>query len=79
MRKILISLTLFLAIGTSCTKWLDVNKNVDAPDWVDPILRLAPTIAAYEGIAYDLRALAPMMQYFGGTGYCGVFGLHSYY
>lgn len=79
MRKILISLTLFLAIGTSCTKWLDVNKNVDAPDWVDPILRLAPTMAAYEGICFDLRALAPMMQYFGGTGYSGVFGLHSYY
>ncbi|MDP3435671.1 MAG: SusD/RagB family nutrient-binding outer membrane lipoprotein [Bacteroidales bacterium] len=79
MRKILISLTLFLVIGTSCTKWLDVNKNVDAPDWVVPILRLAPTIAAYEGIAFDIRALAPMMQYFGGGGYSGVFGLHSYY
>ncbi len=81
MRKILISLTLFLAIGTSCTKWLDVNKNVDAPDWVPPILRLAPTIAAYEGIAYDLRALAPMMQYFGGasTSTLAPFGNHYYY
>lgn len=79
MRKILISLTLFLVIGTSCTKWLDVNKNVDAPDWVPPILRLAPTIAAYEGIGFDLRAIAPMVQYFGGAGYSPVFGLHSYY
>lgn len=79
MRKILISLTLLLVLGTSCTKWLDVNKNVDAPDWVPPILRLAPTIAAYEGIAYDLRAIAPMVQYFGGGGYSGTFGLHSYY
>jgi hypothetical protein len=81
MRKILISLTLFLVIGTSCTKWLDVNKNIDAPDWVAPILRLAPTIAAYEGIAYDLRALAPMMQYFGGasTSTLAPFGNHSYY
>ncbi|MHC1779569.1 MAG: SusD/RagB family nutrient-binding outer membrane lipoprotein [Bacteroidales bacterium] len=81
MRKILISLTLFLVMGTSCTKWLDVNKNVDAPDWVIPILRLAPTIAAYEGIAYDLRALAPMMQYFGGasTSTLAPFGNHYYY
>jgi hypothetical protein len=79
MRKILISLTLFLVIGTSCTKWLDVNKNVDAPDWVPPILRLAPTMAAYEGIGFDLRAIAPMVQYFGGAGYSPVFGLHSYY
>lgn len=79
MRKILISLTLFLVIGTSCTKWLDVNKNVDAPDWVPPILRLAPTMAAYEGIGFDLRAIAPMVQYFGGGGYSGVFGVHSYY
>ena len=79
MKKIIISLTILLALGTSCTKWLDVNKNVDAPDWVPPILRLAPTIAAYEGIAYDLRALAPMVQYFGGKGYASVFGLHDYY
>ncbi|EKD30732.1 MAG: hypothetical protein ACD_77C00479G0002 [uncultured bacterium] len=79
MKKLIISLTILLALGTSCTKWLDVNKNVDAPDWVPPILRLAPTIAAYEGIGYDLRALAPLMQYFGGTGYASVFGLHSYY
>jgi len=79
MKKIILSLAILLAIGTSCTKWLDVNRNVDAPDWVPPILRLAPTIAAYEGIAYDLRALAPMVQHFGGTGYASVFGMHSYY
>lgn len=78
MRKILISLTIFLALGTSCTKWLDVNKNVDAPDWVPPILRLAPTIAAYEGIAFDLRAVAPIVQYFGGAGFNSSFGIHSY-
>jgi len=79
MKKIILSLAILLAIGTSCTKWLDVNRNVDAPDWVPPILRLAPTIAAYEGIAYDLRALAPMVQYFGGRGYSDVFGMHTYY
>lgn len=66
--------------STSCTDWLDVNKNVDSPEWVPPILRLAPTIAGYEGIAYDLRAVAPMVQYWGGTGYADVFGrAHGYY
>ena len=77
MRKILISLTITLVIAASCDKWLDVNKNVDAPDWVPPILRLAPVLSSYQGIAWDLRALAPMCQYFGGTSYNGVFGRHS--
>ncbi|MCX6221271.1 MAG: SusD/RagB family nutrient-binding outer membrane lipoprotein [Bacteroidia bacterium] len=69
MRKITISLILLLVIGlSSCTKtWLDVNKNVDAPDWVNPVLRLGPVLASYEGIAYDLRAVAPLVEYFGGT------------
>ncbi len=71
--------------STSCTDWLDVNKNVDSPEWVPPVLRLAPTIAAYEGIAYDLRAVAPMVQYFGGTNFGstnfgGTFGSsHGYF
>ncbi len=81
MRKIIISLSLLLVMGlSSCTKWLDVNKNVDAPDWVDPILRLGPVLASYEGLAYDLRAVAPIVQYFGGTStYVSTFGVsHSY-
>lgn len=65
---------------TSCTDWLDVNKNTDAPDWVVPILRLAPTIAAYEGIAYDLRGLAPMVEFWAGNGsYAGTYGANHYY
>lgn len=69
MRKILISFIVLLAIGvtSSCSKWLDVNKNVDSPDWVEPVLRLAPMLEAYEGIAYDMRALGPMEGYFGGS------------
>ncbi len=83
MRKILISLTLLLVIGiSSCTKtWLDVNKNIDAPDWVNPILRLGPVLASYEGLAYDLRAVAPLTQYFGGTSsFVSTYGIsHSYF
>jgi hypothetical protein len=83
MRKFTISLSLLLAIGfSSCTKtWLDVNKNVDAPDWVEPILRLGPVLASYEGISYDLRAVAPMVQYFGGSSsFVSTYGVsHSYF
>ncbi len=78
MKKILISLLILLVIGvSSCTDtWLDVNKNVDAPDWVDPILRLGPVLASYEGIAYDMRAVGPLTQYFSGTStYVSNFGV----
>ncbi|MBA4408934.1 MAG: SusD/RagB family nutrient-binding outer membrane lipoprotein [Bacteroidota bacterium] len=82
MRKILISFIILLVIGfSSCTDtWLDVNKNVDAPDWVNPILRLGPVLASYEGIQFDLRAAAPLSQYFSGTStYVSNFGVsHSY-
>ena len=83
MRKLTISLVLLLVIGfSSCTKtWLDVNKNVDSPDWVNPILRLGPVLASYEGIAYDLRAVAPMVEYFSGNStYVSTYGVsHSYF
>lgn len=83
MRKITISFILLMVLGfSSCTDtWLNVNKNVDAPDTVDPVLRLAPVLASYEGIAYDLRAVAPMVEYFGGPStYVSTFGVqHTYF
>ena len=83
MRKITIYFILLLVLGfSSCTKtWLNVNKNVDAPDWVDPILRLGPVLASYEGIAYDLRAVAPMVEYFSGSSsFESTYGVsHSYF
>ncbi len=82
MRKILLSFTVLLAISftSSCSDWLDVNKNIDSPDWVEPVLRLAPILEAYEGIPYDLRALAPIVGYMGGgSTYASTFGAsHSY-
>jgi hypothetical protein len=78
MRKIIISAVILLIIGfSSCTDtWLDVNKNVDSPDWVQPALRLGPILASYEGIQYDLRAVAPICQYFSGPStYVSNFGV----
>ncbi len=82
MRKITISFILLMVLGfSSCTDtWLNVNNNVDAPDAVEPVLRLAPVLASYEGIAYDLRAVAPMVEYFGGPStYVTTFGVQNTY
>lgn len=82
MRKITISFILLLVLGLgSCTDtWLNVNKNVDAPDWVDPILRLGPVLASFEGISYDMRAVAPLVQYFGGSStYVSTYGVSQSY
>ncbi len=75
-----ILIILLILSSSSCTDWLDVNKNVDSPDWVQPVLRLAPALAGYEGIAYDLRAVAPICEYFAGSStYVSNFGVsHTY-
>lgn len=47
---------------TSCDDFLDVNKNTDAPDYVEGYLYLAGIQQAYYGIYFDLRALCPLTQ-----------------
>ena len=55
---------------TSCESWLDVNKNVDAPDHVDADLYLAGILATLaNGVNQDTQAPALMTQMFGGTTY----------
>jgi hypothetical protein len=82
MKKKLISLaiisTLFIAV--SCSDYLDVNKNVDTPDWVEPNLRLAPILSGFVSNYYDVRLTAPMCQYFSGNGTQGLtYGKSMYY
>ena len=50
---------------TSCDDYLDVNKNTDAPDYVEGYLYLAGIQQAYQGIYWDLRAIAPLTQMMG--------------
>lgn len=38
---------------TSCEKWLDVNNNIDAPDYVDAHLYLSGIIQQFQGIYWD--------------------------
>lgn len=70
--------TMFIAV--SCDEYLDVNKNVDTPDWVEPNLRLAPILSGFVSNYYDVRIVAPMCQYFSGNGTAGLtYGAQMYY
>lgn len=62
--------TIMMALSTtSCDDFLDVNKNTDAPDYVEGYLYLAGIQQAYCGIYYDLRALCPLTQMMGTSSY----------
>lgn len=63
MKKIsIILLSACLLLGTACDDYLDVNKNVDAPDYVDDYLYLSGVLQTYQDIADDTRAVAPLAQ-----------------
>ena len=65
---------------TSCDDYLDVNRNTDAPDYVEGYLYLAGIQQAYQGIYWDLRAIAPLTQMMGTTsGTYTVFANNYYY
>ena len=62
--------TILMAVSTSsCDDYLDVNKNTDAPDYVEGYLYLSGIQQAYYGIYYDLRALCPLTQMMGTSSY----------
>lgn len=70
MKKgIIYFLTLITLSGISCKKYLDVNKNVDAPAYVEGYLYLANITQQYQGLYWDIRAIGPMTQMMGTTGY----------
>jgi len=78
MRKnILLILVTFLVVATGCKKYLDVNRNIDAPDYVEAHLYLPGIQQAYEGIYWDIRALGPLTQMMGTTSYT-TFATHYY-
>lgn len=55
--------------GFGCKKWLDVNKNIDAPDYVEGYLYLANITQQYQGIYWDIRAIGSLTQMQGTTSY----------
>ena len=66
MKKFISSILLVagLAAFTGCEKYLDVNKNEDAPDRIDAYLYLAGIQSSYADYYYDLRAICPLAQMF---------------
>lgn len=78
-KKLVYMLMPFLFVVGSCKKYLDVNKNIDAPDYVDGYLYLANITQQFQGIYWDLRAIAPMTQMMGtSTTAYGNFANHFY-
>jgi hypothetical protein len=80
IKKISISVLLlasFMFITTSCEDYLDVNKNVDAPDYVEGYLYLAGIIQQYQGMYWDIRATGPLTQMMGTSSYT-TFATHYY-
>lgn len=80
MKKIAIIatfITSFLCLNTSCDDYLDVNKNVDAPDYVEAYLYLAGITQQYQGMYFDVRATGPLTQMMGTTSYTS-FAKHYY-
>ena len=71
MKKLTIAVLslLFIAGLTGCDKYLDVNKNEDAPDYVEAHLYLAGILSAYQGFYWDIRALGPLSQMMGSSSY----------
>ena len=55
--------------ATSCDDYLDVNKNVDAPDYVPAYLYLPSIQQNMQGFYWDIRALGPLTQMMGTTSY----------
>ena len=77
MKKIAIIILLSCVLFTGCKKYLDVNKNIDAPAYVEGYLYLAGILQAYQGVYWDIRAIGPMSQMMGTTGYTS-FANHYY-
>ncbi|AUC22525.1 hypothetical protein BTO15_10695 [Polaribacter sejongensis] len=69
MKNKLIYILIAFFSFTSCEEYLDVNNNIDAPAEVEGYLYLAGITQQYQGIYYDLRAIAPMTQMMGTSSY----------
>ena len=67
-----------LGVGAaSCDDYLDVNENIDAPDYVDGYLYLAGIQQEYCNIYYDATYATWSLSQM-STGYSGSYGKHYY-
>lgn len=80
IRKISFSVVLLISLmfaTVSCDDYLDVNKNQDAPDYVEGYLYLSGIIQQYQGMYWDIRATGPLTQMMGTTSFTP-FATHYY-
>ena len=78
MKKIFAGIMMLAAVAfTSCQEWLDVNKNIDTPDYVEATLYLSGIQQSMQGLYWDIRATGPMTQYMGTSSYT-TFAAHRY-
>ncbi|MFV0607121.1 MAG: SusD/RagB family nutrient-binding outer membrane lipoprotein, partial [Niabella sp.] len=68
-RNILLYIFALVLLSTGCEKYLDVNKNVDAPDNVEGYLYLANITQQYQGVYWDIRAIGALPQMVGTVSY----------
>ncbi|SDE18618.1 SusD/RagB family nutrient-binding outer membrane lipoprotein [Niabella drilacis] len=80
MKKTILFFIVVVAFSlTGCKKYLDVNKNIDAPDHVDGYLYLAGIQQQYEGIYWDTRAIGALTQMMGtNSSTYSTYALNSY-
>lgn len=78
MKKILTILLLasISFASVSCDKYLDVNDNVDAPDYVEAPLYLAGVLSAWQGTYWDGRALTSLANMHGNTSGYSNYAVH---
>ena len=67
MKKITMIVASLFIFLTACEDYLDVNKNIDAPDYVEGYLYLAGIQQSYFRVYYEIRGLGPMTQMMGTT------------
>jgi len=67
--SIMAMLTVVLSLNTSCDDYLDVNQNVDAPDYIEGYLYLSGIIQNYQSVYWDIRAVGPLTQMMGTSSY----------
>ncbi|MCI1682863.1 MAG: SusD/RagB family nutrient-binding outer membrane lipoprotein [Bacteroides sp.] len=75
--SIIAILATLLSFNTSCDDYLDVNENVDAPDYIEGYLYLSGIIQQYQSLYYDIRATGPLTQMIGTSSYT-TFATHYY-
>ncbi|MDR3118876.1 MAG: SusD/RagB family nutrient-binding outer membrane lipoprotein [Mediterranea sp.] len=71
-------LSLLVLFNTGCDDYLDVNNNVDSPDYVEDYIYLSGIIQTYQDIAYDLTyVFLPMTSMWSTTNTYG-YASHFY-